>query len=228
MKQLLFLHGAIGSQAQFDLLSNHLKNDFDILQLNFSGHGGREMPHDPFSIPLFANDVLDHLNEKNISSADIFGYSMGGYVALYLAKHFPQRVNKIFTLATKFDWSISAAEKESKMLIPEKIEEKLPEFAKQLTHRHLPRDWKIVLRKTAEMMCVMGADPPMKDDDFAAITHQVKLSLGDKDKMVSLSETKQVAEKIKRASMLLLPDTLHPIEQVSVEKLAHEIKQFFV
>ena len=59
------------------------------------------------------------------------------------------------------------------------------------------------------------------------ITHQVKLPLGDRDKMVSFSDIKQVAEKIKKPSILLLPDTPHPIEQVSFGKLAEEISLFF-
>ena len=40
MKNLLVLHGAIGSKSQFDSIASLLDNQFDIHLLNFSGHGG--------------------------------------------------------------------------------------------------------------------------------------------------------------------------------------------
>ncbi len=52
---------------------------------------------------------------------------MGGYVALYLAKHHLQLVHKIFTLATKFHWDETVAANENKRLQPEGIEEKVPQ-----------------------------------------------------------------------------------------------------
>ena len=55
---------------------------------------------------------------------------MGGYVALQLANKHPKYVQKIITLGTKFAWDKETAAKEVKMLNPEKIEEKIPAFAK--------------------------------------------------------------------------------------------------
>ena len=76
------------------------------------------------------------MNENYIQTIDIFGYSMGGYVALWLARFYPDRVGKIFTLGTKLKWNDEEAEKEIKMLNPEKVELKVPAFAQQLAERH--------------------------------------------------------------------------------------------
>lgn len=225
--QLLLLHGAIGSQEQFNSLTKLLQKDFEVIVLNFSGHGGRELPVSDFSIKLFVNDVLDLLIEKNISSINIFGYSMGGYVALYIARYFPSIVGKVFTLATKFDWNESASEKEVRMLIPEKIEEKVPAFASHLKLLHHPQDWKLVMKKTADMMMEMGKRQPLLENDFKQIAHTVRLGVGDIDKMVSTDETMRIAMRIPNASFLLFNDTPHPMEQVDVQRLSNELSNFF-
>ena len=116
MKHILLLHGALGSLEQFDKLQTQLSANFIVHTLNFSGHGGQPIPKKGFSIELFANDVLNYLDEKKIPSINIFGYSMGGYVALHLAVHHPERIKSIFTLATKFEWSEESTAREVKML----------------------------------------------------------------------------------------------------------------
>jgi pimeloyl-ACP methyl ester carboxylesterase len=110
MQKLLLLHGALGSAAHFTHLKELLANTFQIHTLNFESHGGREVV-DTISIPGFAEEVLAYLNQNGIDKISIFGYSMGGYVALYLAKQQPDRIDKVFTLATKFDWTPKAQPK---------------------------------------------------------------------------------------------------------------------
>lgn len=227
MQQILLLHGALGSKEQFVDMSVQLADAYIVHSINFSGHGGSPLPEDEFSIPLFATEVLDFLDSKGINSINIFGYSMGGYVAMFLAKNHPQRVEKIITLATKFTWDETIAANETKMLNPAKIEEKLPDFATTLQKRHAPNDWKTVLSKTAEMLTAMGQDNPLKSDDYSEIQHQILLMLGDRDKMVTLDETVQVYNALPKAQLAVLPNTAHPIEVVNTNRLAAEINSFF-
>ncbi len=213
MKTLLLLHGAIGAKDQLEPLSKELKGHYDVHNINFSGHGGT--PFDgPFSIEKFANEVLDCLRENQLEKVSIFGYSMGGYVALYLASKHPDKMEKIFTLATKFDWSPEISQKETKMLHPEIIKEKIPAFAKALQQRHHPQFWETVLEKTSQMMLALGTKQPLLQEDIQQIKTPVKLAVGDADKMVSISETKQVSEWLPNAEFLILPDVQHPIEKV--------------
>jgi esterase/lipase len=225
MQHLLLLHGAIGSKDQLQPLAEKLKNDFIIHSISFSGHGGESMP-DAFSIELFANDVLRYLQKNNIEKISIFGYSMGGYVALYLAKHHPEKTDKIFTLATKFLWSPEIAAKEMKMLDAEKIEAKIPAFAKVLEKRHTPNDWKLVLQKTSDMMKILGEKNPLQLNDYEIIENKIMISIGDKDTMVTLEETIDVYRRLKNASFLVLPATQHPIEKIDIDRLSREIHFF--
>jgi len=218
MENLLILHGAIGSKKQFEGISETLKNSFTVHSINFSGHGGEPMPAS-FSIETFANDVLNYLSKNNITTINIFGYSMGGYVALYLAKHFPKKVNKIFTLATKFNWTNEIAAKEIKMLNAEKISQKIPAFAKLLQERHQPNDWKLVLHNTSNMMVEMGKKNPLTIEEYENIKTPVLIGIGDKDEMVTLEETIAIYRKLPNANLIVLPHTPHPIEKVNIKRL---------
>jgi len=152
---------------------------------------------------------------------------MGGYVAMYLAKHHPELVNGIATLATKFEWNEGIAAKEIKMLQPEIMEQKIPAFAEILKQRHAPQDWKPVLNKTAEMLLQMGKNNPLKLEDYRSIKQSCLLMLGDKDKMVGIEETEAVAKALPGAEYIFLSDTPHPIEQVNTIILAEVLTTFF-
>ena len=184
------------------------------------------MPEDPFSMELFAADVLSVMHEQQLDKISVFGYSMGGYVALYLAKHHPDKIDKIVTLGTKYHWDETIAANELKMLNPEKLEQKVPAFAAALRERHAPAEWKQVLRKTSEMMVALGKDNTLKITDYASIGHPALLLLGDRDKMVTLNETVEVFKALPNAQMEILPNTQHPIEQVDMELLDFMIARF--
>lgn len=227
MKQpLLILHGAIGAADQFIGIAEQLSEKYEVHTLDFAGHGGKPINEQPFSISLFANNVLDYLKEENLSQVAIFGYSMGGYVAMYLAKHHPDKVCKIVTLATKFHWDEATAAKEVKMLNPEKIQEKLPAFAAILQKRHAPNDWQQVLKQTQSMLIAMGKDNPLKIDDYSNLEHPSLILIGDRDKMITLDETLAVYKTLPNAQMGMLPNTHHPIEQANVDYLLYHIQQF--
>ncbi len=73
---------------------------YDVYTLNFSGHGGKPAEAE-FSIKQFAKEVLEWIKEKKFPKLSIFGYSMGGYVGLYMSSHYPELIVSIITLGTK-------------------------------------------------------------------------------------------------------------------------------
>jgi pimeloyl-ACP methyl ester carboxylesterase len=226
MADLLLLHGALGAASTVKPLQQALALHYRAHTLNFRGHGGAPMPDEPFSIPLFAEDVLRYMDQHQLRQVNIFGYSMGGYVALYLALHHPDRVKRIFTLATKFAWSPETAAHETKMLQPDKVQEKVPAFAASLTQRHQPNDWKDVMNCTADMMRQLGNNPALNQETLSQITIPVRIAVGDRDAMVTLQETVWAYEHLPKSSLLVLPDTPHPLEKADIQRLKYEIGQF--
>lgn len=226
MKDIILLHGAIGAEDQLLPLAKQLsEKKFKVHHFSFSGHGGKAFaPH--FGIEQFAAELYQYILERNLEQVNIFGYSMGGYVALYLESQKPNLIGKIATLATKFDWTPEGAVKEAAMLNPDTIQQKVPNFAEALQKRHGDQ-WVELINKTAEMMKVLGDAPLLSETVLKTIESPVLLGLGDKDSMVSLDETRKVYAALAKANMYMLPNTKHPIEGVNVELLASILEVYF-
>ena len=222
---LLLLHGALGSQKQFNALSSELSPDHTIHQFDFEGHGGKAMP-EAFSIDLFAENASRYLDANGLSKVDIFGYSMGGYVALKLAGRHPEKVGRIVTLGTKFDWSQETAEKEVRMLNPAKMEEKVPAFANFLAKVHGPNNWKEVVHKSAGMMLDLAAGNKLSAEALAGIDQEVLIIIGGQDNMVSIDESRQSAEALPNGRLLVEESFRHPIAKNDPARLAEIIRQF--
>jgi esterase/lipase len=225
-QDLLLLHGALGSQTQFQNLIPLLEADFEVYTLDFSSHG--EMPpENEFGIITFANEVLDELIRWDIDKINVFGYSMGGYVAMYLALH-TNRINKAFTLGTKFLWTEEYVDKESQKLNPDKILEKVPAFAAELQVRHRQVDWKHMLEKTSNMMAELGRNSLLSEDILKEINAEICVGMGDSDNTVKVEEAMAVYKALAHAKLCILPNTQHPFEKVNMTLLAEAIKQYFL
>ena len=222
-EKLLLLHGAMGSKNQFNSLKEKLEISFDVSVMNFEGHGGTESSY-PFSIDLFTQNVIDYLQENSISEVNIFGYSMGGYVALNAALRLPEKIRKVITLGTKLKWDTESTEREIKMLNPIKIEEKVPHFAEKLKKEHHPQDWKQIMKKTAKMMVDMSKGAKLVDDDFKKISQYVVIGVGSLDNMVSLEESKHISTLITNSKLINLEKVQHPIDKIEVDVLVDYIR----
>ena len=226
MQNLLLLHGALGASDQLLPLKKELEQRYAVTSFSFPGHGGSAIPPEGFTIPVFAAALLNHMDKAGLEQAHFFGYSMGGYVALYLARHHPERVGKIVTLATKFHWDEATAEKEAGMLDPEKILAKIPKYAESLKERHAPTDWREVLGATTALLRSLGKENLMEPGVLKEIATEVLVLLGDRDKMVTVGETVASAQALPKGAMGMLPGTPHPIEQADPVLLAYLTDRF--
>jgi pimeloyl-ACP methyl ester carboxylesterase len=228
MNSILLLHGAIGCAQQLAPLKAALeKSGREILSLNFSGHGGAPFSKAGFGIESFADEIMTFLNANNIAFVDVFGYSMGGYAALYAGMQWPSRIRKIAVLGTKFDWSPDVARVEVRKLNPEKILEKVPVFAEQLKQMHAPQNWKTLLQETSNMMIGLGQKPLLNDNSLNAVQQEVLILAGDKDTMANALFAETAAQQIPNASFQLLENTPHPLEKVDHETLSRILINFF-
>lgn len=226
MRNLILLHGAIGSGGQLAGLSALLNPYYKVHLLTFSGHGNIAANSDDFSMQGFAAEVLDYMNSRQIDHAAIFGYSMGGYAGMYLALHHPERVSKLVSLGTRYCWDPEIAAREIQLLDADTIQARFPAFASQLATLHAINDWKKVLAKTASMLLQMGEEPPITTAGFSLISQDVLLMIGDRDKMAGLEETLSIYRLLPHAQLAVLPACPHPIEKVNTEKLAEMIHEF--
>ncbi|PJJ67936.1 alpha/beta fold hydrolase [Chryseobacterium geocarposphaerae] len=225
MPNLILLHGALGHSEVFKPIKEELSKYFTIHTPLFSGHGNTELPENGISIEQYTHELKGLIEKEKLNDVSIFGHSMGGYVALCYAMENPSAINSIMTLGTKFDWNEEQALKESKMLDPDVIAEKVPKYAELLEAQHSSK-WKQLLPAIADMMVSLGKNPPLKNN-LSGINIPIQVMVGDKDNMVTLEESLEVYRSLPNAKLAVLPDTKHPMDKVRPKLLLDLMKDFW-
>lgn len=226
MKHALLLHGALGTAKQLQPLATLLAPDYYIHTPTFSGHGGGTPPA-AYSFDQFREDIIGYMDAEGLQQVNVFGYSMGGYAALYASLKHPERFGKIATLGTKLVWTAAGAAQEVRMLDAAKIEAKVPAFAAHLQQQHGLENWKQVLQATAQMMLNLGNKPAIGATEFQQLKHSTLLAIGDRDHTAGLEDTVSIYRQMPHAQLWVLPATPHPLEQVNVPLLANGLKGFW-
>lgn len=221
MNPIVLIHGALGCGKQLEPLAAELEKltSRPVHIFNCPGHGGEPIPLDGFSMEVLATELVNWLRRNNILGADVFGYSMGGYIALLAVKNAPERIRHILTLGTKFEWSPESAEREISQIIPEKVREKVPKFANYLASLH-GQNWDKVMEATQVLMTKLGQKPLLNDYSLSFIQHPVIVARGSRDVMVSREETESVALSLPDAHYEEIEGWPHPIQLLPTEDLA--------
>ena len=98
---LLLLHGGLFDiDQQFGALLPALSADRRVLALDFQAHGRTNDIDRPLGIPALAEDVVAVLAHLGFEQVDVFGFSVGGAVAVELAVKHPQLVRRLIASST--------------------------------------------------------------------------------------------------------------------------------
>ena len=97
---LVLLHG-LGSSCRDWLLQVPVFSEtYCVIAPDCRGHGDSDKPPGPYSIQLFASDVMALLNHLDLTQAHVLGVSMGGLVALEMALADSQRIESLALVNT--------------------------------------------------------------------------------------------------------------------------------
>jgi pimeloyl-ACP methyl ester carboxylesterase len=84
---IILLHGFPMDSTVWDSFSLGLSKDFKVVTIDLPGFGKSPLlKKNPFSIDDVADAILSLLEEKKINNSVLIGHSLGGYVALSMAK----------------------------------------------------------------------------------------------------------------------------------------------
>ncbi|MFM2429925.1 MAG: hypothetical protein RLZZ511_1138 [Cyanobacteriota bacterium] len=93
---IVFLHGFLGSGADFCAIATALGDRYSSLLIDLPGHGMSLIEDDAaYSMAATAALVMQLLEAFELGSIDLYGYSMGGRLALYLALYYPEKIRRI-------------------------------------------------------------------------------------------------------------------------------------
>jgi pimeloyl-ACP methyl ester carboxylesterase len=92
---LVVLHGAFMTIGAMGAIVAALAEARQVIAVELQGHGRTADIDRPLSYEQMSDDVAALLRHLGIERADVFGYSMGGGVALQLAMRHPELVQKL-------------------------------------------------------------------------------------------------------------------------------------
>ena len=223
MNDLILMHGALGASSQFNQLIQLLEGHFKCHTFDLSGHG-KSTSSENFSMKSFAQELKAFIQHNELKQPQIFGYSMGGYVAYSLAVEEGELIGDIMSLGSKLKWDPLIAKLETGKMNTEKIKEKVPNFASYLSVLH--QDWETNMNKTAALMTNLGDGEALTFQDFAKIKNKCFIGLGDADEMVSCQETLDVDAALLNSQYYKLPNSRHPLPQLNMNQLSEYIIKF--
>lgn len=100
-RPIVLLHGAFCTiESCFGRLIEQLAARRQVIAVELQGHGHTADIDRPLSTVSMADDVAALLDRLRIESADVYGYSMGGGVAMQLAVRHPERVRRLVIAGT--------------------------------------------------------------------------------------------------------------------------------
>ncbi len=90
--KLVFLHGLMGSAANWRRIAPAFYDQFQVLTYDQRGHGGSFKPDSGYTPEDYALDLNSILDDLGWDKIVLVGHSMGGRNALQFAQNYPQRL----------------------------------------------------------------------------------------------------------------------------------------
>jgi len=217
---LLVLHGAAGTTLhETASLIRRLESSFHVLGVDLSGHGRSARPtSQAFSLDLFANDALSVLDAFDLSSAHVFGFSLGGGAALHLAHTHPDRVGRLAVFQTNAHWTDAQALRMQRRLDLEALTDNAPPRARALRARHdapaqLLEDLRAFVQTLPDASARLGEALP-------EITAPALVGALDQDPLFDLDASRALHQALPNARLAVLPGTTHSLHQAPLRLLA--------
>ena len=223
---LVVLHGAGGATAlETAPLIRRLEPHFRVLALDFAAHGG-SASYDavPLSIDFLADNVLGMLDALDLDAAHLFGFSLGGYVALHVALRHPDRVGRLAVHGTNIVWDAPLVAAMQARLDVAHITTRYPAVAQRLEATH--PDWPRLFARIHRMV----ADLPTRREPRVAlhrIAQPILVSAVDRDDLFPLDATLSLHRTLPNSTLAILPGTRHALETLDPALYAPLLVQHF-
>lgn len=100
---LVVLHGAFMTIDAMGEIVPELAKTRQVIAVELQGHGHTADVDRPLTYEQMADDTAALLEQLQIEQADVFGYSMGGGVALQVAIRHPEKVRKLVIASATYN-----------------------------------------------------------------------------------------------------------------------------
>jgi pimeloyl-ACP methyl ester carboxylesterase len=92
---LVLLAGQSNNHTWWDPVRADFETSYRTITLDWRGTGDSDKPDEVYSTKGFADDVIAVLDDLGLPTAHVYGTSMGGRVAQWVAIKYPERINAL-------------------------------------------------------------------------------------------------------------------------------------
>ena len=100
---LILLHGGLGVIGMFEQILPGLAENRQVVAVELQGHGHTADIDRSLSFELMADDIAALIKHFELENADLFGYSLGGGVALQTAIRHSELVRKLVIVSAPYE-----------------------------------------------------------------------------------------------------------------------------
>ena len=215
---LVILHGAAGCTAmETEPLAQRLSKHFRVYALDFAGHGQSDPFSDtPFHPDLFIGSVKALFDHLDLHQANLFGFSLGGFIALSFASQFPGRVGKLALHATNLIWDEALVDTMLLRLDHEGIRRKSAELVRFLETMHGADNWISLF----ERMKDYTREIPGFVNHYTSIismTIPTLVSAVDNDDLFDVQSPVFLYDKLQNSRLAIIPGHRHALQNIDLD-----------
>lgn len=205
---LVLIHGVGGHAEAYSRNIVRLGQRYRAMAVDLVWHGFSAKPPYRHQIPTFAAQIVDLLDSLGIDKANVEGESLGGWVAIWLALHHPDRIKKLIlntTAGIRFEHGVvQERPEEGRQLLRQRSMEAIHNPTRETIRKRL--EWLMASpdRVTDELVEVryrIYSDPETR----RALTDVFNNSFGDGDSVTYRFEPAKLKE-IKAPTLVLWTD----------------------
>jgi pimeloyl-ACP methyl ester carboxylesterase len=220
---LVLLHGGLHTIGlSFGALIPRLAASHRVIAVELQGHGHTADIDRVPTYPDLADDVVALLDHLGVERADVFGFSLGGLVAIELGLRHPTRVDRLVLAAAQY-------RPEGYHDLSDPASVRMPtaaEFAEmEQEYRRVAPDPDHFEAFHAKLSGIVQTAPGWSADDMRRLVAPVLLVIGDTD-FVRIEHAAEMLELIPDAQLAVLPRTRHTELMLRTDVLAPLLGNF--
>jgi len=223
---LLMLHGGFGNVEDFNSILSFLPDQFHILGIDSRGQGKSTLGAQKLTYERIQLDIESLLQFLRIDKVSIIGFSDGGIVAYRLASFSSLNIEKLVTIGSRWNINDALLTKEIFLKItPDSWKEKFPETYS--SYRRLNPEANFNFLTTSILNMWLDTTPSgYPNESVSKINCPTLIVRGDNDHLLSRKSVADLAEHIKKSTLLNIPFAGHVAFQDQSEIFNTILNQF--
>lgn len=236
---VLLLHGLGSCGHDFDLVAPRLSLDHRVITVDVRGHGRSGKPAGPYSVPLFARDLVSFCDRLGLAAVHVVGLSMGGMIAFQLALLRPALVRSLVIINSGPDMVPRTVERwlafTTRLLLLRLLGPR--RLAKLIAGKLFPKPEQAQLRQRT--VAILGANPPQIYlhatqaligwtvlDRLSEVRCPVLILASDRD-YTPLAAKQEYAARLPDARLEVITDSGHAAPLDQPEQVSEKTRRFF-